>query len=512
MQLAELDIRQHSSVHERVISELVPSYGGQDEPTKIKILTSYLLQEETLKIEVSSLNDESRELLNVFKAIKDSHDNVSKKSIRCYITSFTHEVSDLLEVLLLAKQVGIVRVNHKNNEVNIEGDLDIVPLFETGEDLKNAGNILNELFKNPFYKKYLESRNSFQEIMLGYSDSNKDVGYLAANIDLFYAQRDMKKACIENGIDFRFFHGRGGSISRGGGHTGRAIQRLPEGTVNGHMRFTEQGWVLFNRYSPGALAHRHLEAIIHSVILKDSNVDDTNDDLNKWNEISERLTVNSSEKYRDFVYRDQKEFLNYFKQATPIEYLGKLNNASRPDKRTGLDTVEDLRAIPWVFSWTQTRTLLTAWYGVGTALKKEEHRLNDLQRMYKECPFFKPVIDNCELSLAKADMDIAIQYASLVEPLELGAKKFKEILDEYELTREMILKVKEEKELLDSAPVLQKSIRLRNPYTDPLNFLQVEMLRRAKKEIKEQGQVSEKTLHAILLTIDGISSGLQDTG
>ena len=512
--LVELDIRQHSEEHEKAVAEILSTlqffklskpYNELNEKEKVKLLTMLLTSFPYLTFYNTNFLDTTQTIQRTFNAIREAHQAVGKEAIRCYITSFTHEVSDMLEVLLLARE----------SSVNLN-DIDFVPLFETVEDLRNAPTLLEDLFNNPAYIEHLKRRGNFQEIMLGYSDSNKDSGYLSANVELHNAQKNIIEVCKKHNIKWRFFHGRGGSIGRGGAQAGKAIQASPSGSVDGKIRFTEQGEVTTFRYSLPALAHRHLESIIHAVLLasteRDTILNDQNSNEKGYLELLGKLADISRNKYRGLVY-DDSEFLKFYTQATPVRFISQLKDASRPANRKGLQNIEDLRAIPWVFSWTQTRTMLPGWYGVGTALNEaaeNDRGLECLKRMYNECPFFKVVLNNCQLALAKADMNTGSQYISLVEPPELGTRIFKDMQEEYELTRKMILDITDQSEILDNAPVLQKSIRLRNPYTDPLNYIQAELLQRLKQT--SEGKEQEEITGAILLTIKGIAAAMQETG
>ncbi len=502
--LAELDIRQHSNEHEKAIEEILGQnklsekpYSSLNDNEKVQLLTEILKSHKTNITLNVQLSNQAKETINVLNSIRESHKLLGKEAIRCYIISFTHEASDLLEVLLLANLTGV-------------SDIDIVPLFETVEDLRNASELLTNLFKNDVYKEHLKSRSNFQEIMLGYSDSNKDSGYFSANVELYKAQQSIVEVCRKNNIHWRFFHGRGGSIGRGGGQAGKAIQALPQGTVNGNMRLTEQGEILSSRYSQVPLAHRQLESITHSVLISSAiNKGLQEDSEAGWLKLLSKLADITRTHYRDLVYNDP-DFWNFYTQATPISFISQLKIASRPASRKGLEKVEDLRAIPWVFSWTQTRMMIPSWYGVGTALgetSKLGNGLELLQEMYSNWSFFNSIINNCQTALAKADMHTASQYISLVHPVELGKTIFSKIIKEYELTKKMLLTVTKQNELLDNAPVIQKSIHLRNPYTDPLNYIQVELLKRLRESSN-----SQELIPPILLSINGIAAAMQETG
>lgn len=515
--LAELDVREHSEEHQKAITEILDKnkmtnkpYNELKEEEKIQLLTSLITSEKNLSSQDEKYSDKATSVLKVFQTIGKCQNLLGNGAIRCYITSFTKEVSDLLEVMFLAKEAGLIQVKQTSSGFTINGSLDIVPLFETIEDLRNSGLLMENLFSNNVYKEYVKSRGNFQEIMLGYSDSSKDGGYLAANIELYNAQASLREACNKSGISFRFFHGRGGSIGRGGGQAGKAVQSLPNGTVNGKIRVTEQGEVISARYSNKDIAHRQLESIIHSIIL--ASVDKKRDAVaSEYVDLLQRLATKAKTRYRDLVY-DDPQFWNFYTQATPINFISQLKIGSRPAKRKGLDKVEDLRAIPWIFSWTQTRVMLPSWYGIGTALNEaiESGGTECLKKMYETWPFFKAIIDNCQISLAKADMLAAQNYLSLVEPQELGIRVFSKIAEEYELTRNTLLTITSQNEILDNNPVIQNSIRLRNPYTDPLNHAQVELLNRLKSTSVAKDQ--EEITAGILLSVNGIAAAMQETG
>ncbi|MCS6860400.1 MAG: phosphoenolpyruvate carboxylase [Abditibacteriales bacterium] len=526
--LAELDVRQHSEEHERALTDifavlhLLPRpYCDLTEEEKVAVLTRELMTPRPLIPPRADFPASTQQTVEVFRAIRETHETLGPQTIRCYVISFMHQVSDVLEVLLLAKEVGLFRWRTEGAALTAESDLDIVPLIETVEDLRNAGRVLDALFRNPAYQHQMKARGHFQEIMLGYSDSTKDGGYLSAHYELYQAQDRIKQACQAHGITWRFFHGRGGSIGRGGGRAGQAILSQPSGCVAGRFRFTEQGEVISYRYSHLPLACRHLEQIIHAVLLasapsdRAASVSERSSRLKqKWLETMAQMAETSRRVYRALIYEDP-DFWQFYVQATPIRYISRHPIASRPAGRRGLEQLEDLRAIPWVFSWTQTRMMLPSWYGCGTALAEVVQQPNGvtlLQRMYREWSFFRTLIDNCQNALAKADMHTAEQYARLVQPAALGERMFASILDEFIRTRTMLLTVTQQSNLLDNAPVIQKSIRLRNPYTDPLNYLQVELLRRARRlKDADSGEV-ERLSAAILVSINGIAAAMQETG
>jgi phosphoenolpyruvate carboxylase len=416
-----------------------------------------------------------------------------------YIISMTHGVSDILTVLLLATW------GWGGSPV----PMDITPLFESIDDLQAAPGIMATLFAHPLYMQHLAARGGRQYIMLGYSDSNKDGGYTTATWELFKAQRALHDVARQFAVDVVFFHGRGGSIARGGGPTNRAILAQPVGTVNGQIRMTEQGEVLFTHYGNPHLARRHLEQVIHAVILA-SAPGQAISIRPAWEMAMEHLAHTGLQAYRRLV-KETPGFLDFWRQATPIDVIRLLRIASRPAYRTDQEDMGTLRAIPWVFSWMQSRFGIPGWYGLGTALAKYPDA-NLLQEMYAQWPLFTTMIDNAQLSMGKSDMGIATVYATLVEEPRLRATIMDMIREEFERTRDEILRVTGQRELLDSQKVLQRSIRLRNPYVDPLNYIQVEYLRRLRSLRDPSTPEAQKVLAVVLLTASGIAAGLRNTG
>jgi phosphoenolpyruvate carboxylase len=414
----------------------------------------------------------------------------------------TEGVSNLLEILVLATDAGLL------------GKIDIVPLFETVDDLLAAPEIMKALFAHPLYANHLKMRGDQQQIMIGYSDSNKDGGFMRANWMLFTAQRQMAQACADCNIRMTLFHGRGGSLGRGGGPTNRAILAQPTESVRGRIRITEQGEVVSSRYSDPAIARRHLEQVLHAVLCS-TGKRPVLKDVEHWSQIMDTVSDIAWKKYRSLI--DHPDFLDYFQTATPIDQIDRLNIGSRPSHRRATRTLDDLRAIPWVFAWTQSRANVPTWYGVGTAFSnwlnedpaESEKRLETLQDMHKDWPFFRTMLANVHLGMGRADMAIAGLYAELADP-RVAEVIFSDIKAEFELSREMLLKVTGTSEILETEPWLQHSIKVRNPYVDPMNYLQVALIRelRANPDHPEL----EKLQQTILLSINGIAAGLQNVG
>ena len=497
--LASMDIRQHARHHRQAIDELVPGYEGVDETKRVELLTSQLQSDAAL--DSAAASEEVKNLLSLFDVIKSAHGTNGAYAMETYIISMTESVSNMLEVLLLGKNAGLF------------GCIDIVPLFETVDDLLAASDTMKALFEHPVYAEHLKLRGQSQQIMIGYSDSNKDGGFMRANWMLFTAQRQMAKACKEHGVTLTLFHGRGGSLGRGGGPTNRAILAQPPESVRGRIRITEQGEVVSSRYSEPAIAKRHLEQLLHAVLCSTGHrrVDET--DVKVWAGVMDQLSTWAYEKYRGLV--EHPRFLPYFQTATPIDQIGLWNIGSRPAHRRATRTLDDLRAIPWVFAWTQSRANVPSWYGVGTGfdlfLKSgdADERLEQLKEMYRKWPFFRTMLSNVHLGMGRADMEIASLYAELADKEDADAI-FASIKDEFELSKKMLLAVTGTEDILDTEPWLQRSIKVRNPYVDPLNYMQVALLRKLRQD--PEGPEAEHFRRCLIQSINGIAAGLQNVG
>jgi phosphoenolpyruvate carboxylase len=416
-----------------------------------------------------------------------------------YIASQTENVSDILTMLLFAREVGI------------DHDIDIVPLFETVDSLQKSAQVMQTLYKNVAYQKYLVARNYCQQIMLGYSDSCKDGGYIASNWGLYQAQRTLAEVSQAEGILLELFHGRGGSIGRGGGPTNRSILSQPPNSMSGRIKITEQGEVIAHRYSNPEIAIRHLQQVIHAVLVMvgappDVTIEPT------WISAMDELAESGRRAWREFVY-ETEDFATFWMQATPINELSHMPIGSRPAKRKK-GGFENVRAIPWVFSWMQNRAIIPSWFGVGTAVNAfcEAHPdgLKLLREMYQEWSFFKALIQNAQLDVAKADMGIVQAYASLVKEKELGESISARIVAEHELSSHWICQITEQDFLMQRDPILSLSIERRNPYVDPLNFIQVALLRELRDH--PDSPESETYLAAVLATINGIAAAMKTTG
>ncbi len=424
-----------------------------------------------------------------------------------YIISMSHGPEDILAPLLLARWHGICL----NADTEADG-LMFAPLFETREDLRAAPEVMTTLFTHPVYAAHLARVGNQQTIMIGYSDSNKDAGYLAANWELYQAQEAMAAVCRSHKVKMTLFHGRGGTVARGGGPTNRAILAQPPGSINGRIRITEQGEVIDENYGHPAIARRHLEQVVHAVLLNSVPPyhRERSAPKREWREMMDQLTAVSYRAYRELIY-ETPALLDYWQQATPINELSQMRIGSRPSRRAGKASLDGLRAIPWGFSWMQSRHVLPGWYGLGAALAASAD-IPQLQEMYQDWAFFRHTIDNAQLALAKADMGIARLYAGLVEDEAVRESVYGQIFAAFQETNRLVLLVTGQHELLDHAPTLKRAIRRRNPYVDPLNFIQVALLRRLRALPEQTGPEAQQILQAIFLTINGIAEGLKNTG
>ncbi|MEH7491952.1 phosphoenolpyruvate carboxylase [Neobacillus niacini] len=516
--LATLDIRNHSGEHEAAMTEILrkvqisDNYAQLSEEEKVKILESILMDPRPLLLLNEDYSPETQQMIQVFQMISNAHKVFGKRSISVYLVSMTKSASDLLEVLVMAKEAGIYRLHADGT---VESQLNVAPLLETIDDLTAGPKIMETLFQMPVYRNHLKVMNDQQEIMLGYSDGSKDGGTLTANWKLYKAQLEIHEMANKYHIGLKFFHGRGGSLGRGGGPLNKSLLSQPAETIGDGVKITEQGEVLSSRYLLEDIAYRSLEQATSTLMLATAHVSKEAEPGNLrdegWESSIEEISSAALKKYQSLVFGDS-DFLTYFNEATPLRELGDLNIGSRPMSRKNRGRFEDLRAIPWVFAWTQSRQLLPAWYAAGTGLEsyalKSDQNLQQLQQMYEKWPFFRSTIDNLQMALMKADITTAKEYLSLVEDQKIAERIFSNILEEYERTKAILLKITGDRELLDHTPNIKDSVYRRNPYVDPLNFLQVELI----KELRNQHEPSEELLTEVLLTISGISAGLRNTG
>lgn len=523
--IGALDIRQHSERHTAALAEIFAvgqvcdDYVALPEPEKVALLTREIANPRPLVPTRLHYTDETNETIQTFRTVAAILEQYSPRAIETYIISMTRSASDLLAPLLLAKEAGLC------NLADGVSKLDVVPLFETGDDLDGSEAIFETLLKHPVYAEHLKLRGNTQEIMIGYSDSNKDVGFLSANWALYQAQGALRDLAKRNNIHLRLFHGRGGSIGRGGGPANQAILAQPSGSVGNQIKITEQGEVIADRYGLPLLAHRHLEQVVNAVLR--AGFAPQQDPPPIWSATLDVLAAAARTQYRALVY-ETPGFVDYFRSATPIAEISRLKIGSRPASRKNSNRIEDLRAIPWVFSWMQSRHTLPGWYGLGTALEgfvqgsldesaippkllpPAAERLELLRSMYTNWPFFRTLIDNAQIILGKADLTIAEHYAELVADQELAQQIFNEIKAEYQRTASMVSQVAQIEHLLDNLPILQRAIVRRNPYIDPLSYIQLELLRRLRSNPDQEDHAALED--AILLSINGLAAGLLNTG
>ena len=514
--LAKLDVRQESSRIVQAAAELVASTTtGEDlssmsEEERTALLRRLVVDPKPILVDKEDVSEASREVLETFEHLRKATDAFSEPPIETFVLSMARQASDVLCVQLLARRVGLLQVDERGRCT--ANHLRVTPLFESIEDLERAPNVLHRLLEDPFYRSSLSQSGDLQEIMLGYSDSGKDAGYITSNWTLYKAQRRLSRVAREHGVKLRLFHGRGGSAGRGGGPSYQAIMAQPPGTLGGRIRITEQGEVVSFKYSMRGLARRNLDTVL-AAVLEASADDHPVEPDPRWIEVMEDLSATAGKTYRALVCEDAG-FPAFFSEASPIRELSMLNMGSRPAHRVQNPGVQGLRAIPWVFAWTQNRFLLPSWYGAGSALgacTREEGGLALLREMYERWPFFRTLMDFMQMTLAKSDLRIAETYTSLVSDPEIGDRLWKDISGEHASCVAALLKITGNTNLLDDSPVLQRSIRLRNPYVDPLSYIQVSLLRRLRA-LSEDSPERETVLSTLLLTISGISSGMLNTG
>lgn len=513
MSFASLDIRQHSERHATALAEILSAAGVSanymelNEEARTALLVNELHALRPLIPAQPQYSEATNEIIETFRIITAINQQLAPGTIQTVIVSMTRGVSDVLTVLLFAREAGVLALPN--------GGIDIVPLFETGDDLAHCERVIEACWQNPTYRAHVRRRGDIQEIMIGYSDSNKDVGFVSANWALYEAQRKLRDIGATHHISMRLFHGRGGSIGRGGGPTNEAILAQPPGSVAGQIKITEQGEVISDRYSLQPLAKRHLEQVVHAV-MKAAFVR-PDDPPAAWTHALETLANASRATYRGLVY-DNPEFVGFFREVTPIAEISRLKIGSRPAARRNSQRIEDLRAIPWVFSWMQSRFTLPGWYGLGAAVEVFVEGYPDgpeaarvlLQEMYRDWAFFRSMIDNAQMILVKADMYIAHRYAELVSDQGLAIRMMSAIEAEYSRSVNAVCLISQSDTLLARTPILQRSIALRNPYVDPISYIQVELLRRLREF--PDGSGHEALEDAILLTISGIAAGLKNTG
>ena len=507
--LATIDMRQDSSVNEACVAELLKSaeicdhYSDLSEKEKVSLLLNELNNDPR---NLHSNNKPKSELLQkelkIYKTARDLKDRLGEDVIKQHIISHTESVSDMLEQAIMLKEYDLL----DNENARIQ----VVPLFETVEDLNNARDIIKEYLNLGIVKKWLASQHNYQEIMLGYSDSNKDGGYLASCWNLYKAQKDLTAIGEELGIKITYMHGRGGTVGRGGGPSYEAITAQPFKSINDRIRMTEQGEIIQNKYGNKDTAYYNLEMLVSATVDRITSKQIVSEDhIADFRSSMDKIVTESNEVYKKLVF-ENSNFLNYFLQATPIKEISNLNIGSRPASRKKLSDFSSLRAIPWVFSWSQSRVMLPGWYGVGSAFKHfidaDPSNLKELQMMYQGWPFFHSLLSNVDMVLSKSNMEIAKQYAELCQD-----KKTKSVFDiiyqEWKLTRQIILQIEGHDDLLNDAPNLKNSLAARMPYFNILNYIQLEMIKRDRED-----EIQGVFQSIIPITINGVASGLRNSG
>jgi phosphoenolpyruvate carboxylase len=516
--LASLDMRQSSDVHEGVLAELFAQAGVEadykalDEDAKVKLLLAELAQPRLLYTPYAAYSETAESELQVLRSAREMRRRYGARAIRNYIISHTETVSDLLEVLLLQKETGLLRPQAQQNDVMV------IPLFETIPDLQRAAGIMRDWMALPLVASVIEHQGRLQEVMLGYSDSNKDGGFLTSNWELYQAELKLVEVFAEAKVKLRLFHGRGGTVGRGGGPSYDAILAQPPGTVNGQIRLTEQGEIISSKFSNPDIGRRNLELLVAATLEAGlmphggNGRDDAR--LQRFEAVMAELSQRAYAAYRNLVY-ETPGFTDYFFAATPVTEIAELNLGSRPASRKSTRRIEDLRAIPWGFSWGQCRLLLTGWYGVGTAIAgwlEDGGDLELLREMGKEWPFFATLLSNMDMVLAKTDLPIASRYAELVADAELRERIFKRISAEHAQTLRCLELITGNRERLVGNPLLARSIQNRIAYIDPLNHLQVELIQRHRALANDPDRVDERVHRGIHLSINGVAAGLRNTG
>ncbi len=513
--LAKLDVRQESATVVRAVAGLISNSTGEDllemdEAERATLLRKLLTTPDLLLPEPDDVSEESRKVFETFGRIRRAREEFSGTPVETFVLSMAHNASDVLSVQLLARRAGLLEVDE--NGGCTANYLNVTPLFETVDDLVRAPEVLGYLLEDPFYRSSLKEGGDLQEIMLGYSDSGKDAGYVTSTWTLYKAQGLLSSVASKFGVRLRLFHGRGGSAGRGGGPSYQAIMAQPPDTLHGPIRITEQGEVISFKYSMRGLARRNLDTVL-AAVLEASADENPHEPDPRWLGAMEDLSETASETYRALVYEDE-DFLPFFSESSPIGELSLLNMGSRPARRVQNPTVDSLRAIPWVFAWTQNRFLLPSWYGAGTALggyAADARKLDILREMYEGWPFFRTLVDFMQMTLAKSDLRIAENYTSLVSDPDIRERLWTRISEEHAACVDALLLITSNENLLDNSPVLQRSIRLRNPYVDPLSYVQVTLLRRLRA-LSEDSPEREDALNTLLLSISGVSSGMLNTG
>ena len=499
-----LDLREDSSRLNGTLDEtlralnITPGFAGMSDEERLVLLTELLNSDLPDLSQHPGVTANTAETWALFQLITRVRDVYGIELLGPFVISMCQSAADILSVLLLARWM------------NCDKSLQIVPLFETIEDLRAAPSIFEGLLELPVYREHLATCNDEQMIMIGYSDSNKDGGYVMSNWALYQGQENITRVAQKHKISLTIFHGRGGTIARGGGPANRGIRAQPSGSIDGRFRLTEQGEVIAARYSNLALAHRHLEQLVHAVLMASSPARTNVEIPPAWRAAMDKMSETAHTLYRGLVYENPR-FIEFWQTATPLDEIKRLHIGSRPAARGKSSEVTKIRAIPWVFSWMQGRFNLPGWFGLGSAISaaKDDQLLRE---MYKGWALFKTMLDNAEMSLLKADMGIAALYVDLVPDKELANEIFEIIQSEYDRSRDAVLRISGHSDLLEEEPVTQNAVQLRNPYVDPLNYIQVEMLRRIRALPDQESEEARAIREVISVTINGIAAGLRNTG
>src|SRR5690242_6983873 len=504
-----MDVRDHADVHTAAINEILPS--GKNGPDAARLRAALTGKNKSLR-RTRKLSADTKRVIDTFRAIQTIQDEAGEAAACTYIVSMTRSVDDLLKVLLLAREAGLVDLTRKDSVSR----LNVVPLFETLDDLEHAPKIMRSLLEDPLYARQLEARGRRQEVMIGYSDSSKDAGMIASSWALYRAQESLIDVFDDARVELTLFHGRGGSVGRGGGSpVYRALAALPPETTKGRIKITEQGEIVSQQFGLLPVAERTLEVTAAGTLLQEfsdwrqrAGIKEVQD----FREVMDRMATRSRDVYHSLVY-DGDELFQLFRMATPIDELANARFGSRPSYRPGAKAgIEGIRAIPWGFGWTQIRLMLTGWLGVGTALGQEvstRQGLRRLQRMASAWPFVDDMLGKAEMVCAKTDVDIARAY---IRHLGADIKLAERLIAEYQRAVESLLLIRGHRQLLDDIPVLQSAIALRNPYVDPLSLLQISLLRRKRTGAGADKRQKEAIENALSTTLSGIAQGLRNTG